>query len=112
MIPPSRLGGAPTAEPDLNIYPSGWLPNCGLSCSSFVLVKRIALKRLMTEIFLIIGGITLTVGEALAGFACIVLALLAAIAIMLVRASRVRGEEATRHDIHAGELEVSMDDIA
>jgi DNA recombination protein RmuC len=66
----------------------------------------------MTEIFLIIGGVTVTVGEALAGFACIVLALLAAIAIMLARASRARGEEATRHDIHAGELEERMAEIA
>jgi hypothetical protein len=46
----------------------------------------------MNEIFLIIGGVTVTVGEALAGFASIVLALLAAIAIMLARASRARGE--------------------
>src|SRR5882724_4873645 len=66
----------------------------------------------MTETFLIIGGVAVTVGEALAGFACIVLALLAAIAIMLARASRARGEEAARHDIHAGELEERMAEIA
>src|SRR5206468_9094641 len=58
------------------------------------------------------GDVTATVGEALAGFAGIVLVLLAAIAIMLARASRTRGEEATRHDIHAGELEERMAEIA
>src|SRR5436305_9679037 len=66
----------------------------------------------MNEIFLIIGGVNVTVGEALAGFACIVLALLASIATMLTRASRMRGEEATRQDIHAGELEGRMAEIA
>ena len=66
----------------------------------------------MTETFLIIGGVTVTVGEALAGFACVVLALLGAIAIMLARASRARGIEAARHDVHAGELEERMAEIA
>src|SRR3954465_13123609 len=66
----------------------------------------------MTETFLIIGGITVTVGEALAGLACVVIAWLAAIAVMLARASRARGEEATRHDVHAGELEGRMAEIA
>ena len=66
----------------------------------------------MTETFLVIGGVAVTVGEALTGFACIVLALLGAIAIMLARGSRARGVEAARHDIHAGELEERMAEIA
>ena len=66
----------------------------------------------MTETFLIIGGVAVTVGEALTGFACIVLALLGAIALMLARGSRARGVEAARHDIHAGELEERMAEIA
>src|ERR1044072_5747043 len=65
----------------------------------------------MTETFLIIGGVAVTVGEALTGFACVVLALLGAIAIMLARGSRARVEEAARHDIHAGELEERMADL-
>src|SRR5678815_5077158 len=66
----------------------------------------------MTETFLIIGDITISLGEALTGFACVVLALLGAIAIMLARGSRARVEEAARHDIHAGELEERMAEIA
>src|SRR6185503_19604599 len=66
----------------------------------------------MTETFLIIGGVAVTVGEALTGFACIVLALLGAIALMLARGSRARGVEAARHDVHAGELEERMAEIA
>ena len=53
----------------------------------------------MTETFLIIGGVAVTVGEALTGFACVVLALLGAIALMLARAlacARRRGG-APRH---------------
>ena len=65
----------------------------------------------MTETFLIIGGVIVTVGETLTGFACVVLALLGAIAIMLARGSRARVEEAARHDIHAGELEERMADL-
>jgi DNA recombination protein RmuC len=66
----------------------------------------------MTETFLVIAGVAVTVGEALAGFACVVLALLGAIALMLARGSRARTEEAARHDIHAGELEERMAEIA
>ena len=66
----------------------------------------------MTETFLTIGGVSVSAGEALAGFACVVLALLAAIAIMLARATRARGIEAARHDLHAGELEERMAEIA
>jgi DNA recombination protein RmuC len=66
----------------------------------------------MTETFLIIGGVTISLGEALTGFACVVLALLGAIAIMLARGARARVEEAARHDIHAGELEERMAEIA
>src|SRR4051812_42460599 len=65
----------------------------------------------MTETFLMIGGVALTVGEALAGFASVAVALLAAIAIMQARASRARGLEAERHDLHAGELEERMAEI-
>jgi DNA recombination protein RmuC len=66
----------------------------------------------MTETFLTIGGTAVSTGEALAGFACIVLALLGAIAIMLARNSRARSVEAARHDIHAEELEERMAEIA
>src|ERR1044072_9876192 len=66
----------------------------------------------MTETFLIIGGVAVTVGEALTGFAGVVLALLGAIAIMLARSARARVEEAARHDIHVGELEERMAEIA
>jgi DNA recombination protein RmuC len=66
----------------------------------------------MTETFLTIGGTAVTVGEALAGFACIVLALLGAIALMLARAARAREAQAARHDTRAEELEVRMVDIA
>ena len=66
----------------------------------------------MTETFLIVGGVAVTVGEALAAFACVTLTLLAAIAVMLARASSARGTEAARHDIHVGELEERMAEIA
>jgi DNA recombination protein RmuC len=65
----------------------------------------------MTETFLTIGGLTVSTGEALAGFACVVLALLSAIAVMLARSTRARGIEAARHDLHAGELEERMGEI-
>jgi DNA recombination protein RmuC len=66
----------------------------------------------MTETFLIVGGAAISVGEALAAFACIVLAMLGAIAVLLARATRVRGVEAARHDVHAEELEERMAEIA
>src|SRR4030095_6177055 len=66
----------------------------------------------MTETFLVIGGTTITVGEALVAFACIVLTLLGAIAVMLARATRARGEEAARHDVHVEELEERMAELA
>jgi len=66
----------------------------------------------MTETFLVIGGTTVTVGEALVAFACMVLALLGAIAFMLARAARLRGDEAARHDLHAGEIEERMAELA
>ena len=66
----------------------------------------------MTETFLLIGGTTITVGEALTAFACVVLALLGAMAIMLARASGARGMEAARHDLHASELEERMGELA
>jgi len=66
----------------------------------------------MRDIFLVIGGHAITVGEALTGFACVVLALLGAIAIMLARASGARGIEAARHNMQAGELEERMAEIA
>ncbi|MEJ0074981.1 MAG: DNA recombination protein RmuC [Alphaproteobacteria bacterium] len=65
----------------------------------------------MTEPFLTIGGLTISAGEALAGFACVVLALLCAIAIMLGRATRARGDEAVRNDERAEELEQRMAEI-
>src|SRR6476469_9841935 len=65
----------------------------------------------MTETFLTIGGIAVSVGEALAAFACIVLVLLGAIAIMLARSTRARGVEAARHDGHAEELEERMAEL-
>jgi DNA recombination protein RmuC len=66
----------------------------------------------MAETFLIVGGIAVSLGEALAAFACVVLALLGAIAIMLARSTRARGVEAARHDVHAEELEERMAEIA
>src|ERR1041384_4088866 len=65
----------------------------------------------MTETFLTIGGVSATAAEALAGFACVVLVLLGAIALMLAKATRARGIEAARHDMHAGELEERMAEI-
>ena len=65
----------------------------------------------MNEIFLSIGGLSLSAGEALAGFACVALALLSTIAFMLTKATRVRGVEATRHELHARELEERMAEI-
>ena len=66
----------------------------------------------MTETFLLIGDTAVTVGEALTAFACVVLALLGAIAVMLARATRARGAEAARHDVHAEELEERMAELA
>ena len=66
----------------------------------------------MTETFLIVGGSAISVGEVLAAFACIVLAMLGSIAVLLVCATRVRGVEAARHDVHAEELEERMAEIA
>ena len=66
----------------------------------------------MTETILVIGGTTVTIGETLAAFACIVLALLGAIAVMLARAARARGQEAARHDVHVEELEERMAELA
>src|SRR5215470_10318851 len=66
----------------------------------------------MRDIFLVIGGHAITVGEALAAFACVVLALLGAIAVMVGRASGARGVEAARHDAQVGELEERMAEIA
>ena len=66
----------------------------------------------MTETFLMIGSLAVSVGEALAAFACVVLVLLAAIAIMLARATRARGVEAARHDTHVGGLDERMAEIA
>src|SRR5215210_240123 len=66
----------------------------------------------MTETFLIVGGSAISVGEALAAFACIVLAMLGSIAVLLVRATGVRGVEVARHDVHAEELEERMAGIA
>src|SRR5882724_17994 len=66
----------------------------------------------MTDTFLIIGSTVITVGEALTAFACVVLALLGAMAIMLARASGARGVEAARHDIHASEIEERMGELA
>ena len=65
----------------------------------------------MTETFLLIGDTTVSVGEALTAFACVVLALLGAIAVMLARATRARGAEAAQHDVHAEELEERMAEL-
>src|SRR5947209_16636427 len=65
----------------------------------------------MTETFLTVGSLTISGGEALAGFAGLVLALLAAIAIMLGKATRTRGVEYARHQLHAQELEERMGEM-
>jgi DNA recombination protein RmuC len=69
-------------------------------------------KVAMTETFIVVGGTVITVGEALTAFACVVLALLGGIALMLSRAARERSTEAARHDIHTGELEERMAELA
>jgi DNA recombination protein RmuC len=65
----------------------------------------------MSDIFLTIGGLSVSTGETLAGFACIVLALLVAIAIMLAKGARSRDIEAARYALHAGELEERIGEI-
>src|SRR5947209_13284837 len=65
----------------------------------------------MTETFLTVGSLTISGGEALAGFAGLVLALLAAIAIMLGKATRTRGIEDARYQLHAQELEERMGEM-
>src|SRR3954469_238289 len=66
----------------------------------------------MNQTFLTMGGFAVSAGEALAGFASLVLALLAAIAIMLARATRRRAVEAARHGLHVEELEERMAEVA
>jgi len=66
----------------------------------------------MRDIFLVLGGDAVTVGEAITAFGCVVLALLGAIAFMLARASGARGLEAARHDVQVGELEERMAEVA
>src|SRR5207253_10723007 len=113
-VSPVRRGDAYRGEPGLNAQGStgGGCTSPGFHVLFSFLLTRIALKGLMTETVLIIGGVIVTAGEALAGFASIVLALLALVAIMLARVSRTRGEEAERRDIYAGELEERMAEIA
>jgi DNA recombination protein RmuC len=65
----------------------------------------------MTETFLNVGGLTISGGEALASFACVMLAVLAAITIMLGKATRTRGIEYARHQLHAQELEERMGEM-
>ena len=66
----------------------------------------------MTETLFTFGNFQVTTGAALATFAAVVLGLLVIIAMSLSRASRARGVEAARHDIHAEELEERMGEIA
>src|SRR3954466_3848142 len=66
----------------------------------------------MTETFLTIGGVAVSVGEALAAFGCVVLALLGAIAVMLARSTRARRIEAARHDVHVGGLDQRIAEVA
>src|SRR3954463_15064047 len=66
----------------------------------------------MTQTFLTVGGLTISGGEALASFACVVLAVLAAITIMLGKATRTRGIEDARYQLHAQELEERMGEVA
>ena len=66
----------------------------------------------MSETFLSIGGAAITLGEALAAFASIVLVLLATIATMLARATRGRAVEAARHDEHAEQIEQRVAEVA
>src|SRR3954451_24233154 len=65
----------------------------------------------MSETFLNVGGLTISGGEALASFACVMLAVLAAITIMLGKATRTRGIEYARHQLHAQELEERMGEM-
>jgi DNA recombination protein RmuC len=66
----------------------------------------------MTETLLIVGGVHVTVGAAVATFAAIVLVLLTAIAVSITRASRARDMDAARSDMQAEELEERMGEIA
>jgi len=59
-----------------------------------------------------VGGLSVSAGEALAAFGCIVLALLGAIALMLGHATRTRDDATARQDAHAAELEQRMAEIA
>ena len=66
----------------------------------------------MNQIVLTIGTATVTVGALLTAFALLVMALLIAIAVLVARASRARGVEAARQDVHAEELEERMAEVA
>src|SRR5436305_11753640 len=66
----------------------------------------------MSETLLMVGGLSVSAGEALAAFGCIVLALLGAIALMLGHATRTRDDATARQDAHAAELEQRMAEIA
>jgi DNA recombination protein RmuC len=66
----------------------------------------------MKDIFLVIAGHAITVGEAVIGFACVALALLGAIAIMLYRASGARGVDSAKRDVQVSELEQRMAEVA
>jgi DNA recombination protein RmuC len=66
----------------------------------------------MSEAILTFGGVSVSAGEALAGFACVVLALLSAIAVMLARVARGRADEAVRHHEHVEQIEQRIAEVA
>src|SRR5689334_25261045 len=66
----------------------------------------------MSEAILTVGGLSISTGEVLAFFACLALALLAAIAVMLARVARGRADEAARQHEHVELIEQRIAEVA
>jgi len=66
----------------------------------------------MSEAILTVGGLSISAGEVLAFFACLALALLAAIAVMLARVTSGRADEAARQHEHVELIEQRIAEVA
>jgi len=66
----------------------------------------------MSEAILTVGGLSISAGEVLAFFACLSLALLAAIAVMLARVTSGRADEAARQHEHVELIEQRIAEVA
>jgi DNA recombination protein RmuC len=66
----------------------------------------------MTTTLIVIGGVAVSVGAAIAAFAAVVLLILIGIAIALSRAARTRRHEAERQALRADEVEDRMTEFA